>query len=259
MNHSRAIVTGACSVLFAASAIAVFGLLGAPAAHAANCGITAGSIDQITAIQNDPSLSPSDEIKRELALRKILVGETIVCAEQEEQTFQANLATTTVPSDVQSLKSQLLGNLRESANFYSSEMAQLNVVGVAGTKAVAQQVFAWRQSSFLPLGENVNNFILWAQNQNLFNTAQVRMNQTQSAVSFLENASPNADLETAFNNAQSSFNDAQTENVAAKTALIQNLSADQSLVLIKQSLASLSDTYQGFSDVSTAISKILPQ
>jgi len=245
--------------LFASAAAVVFGFAGVPAAHAADCGITAGSIAQITAIQNDPSLSSSDEIKRELALRKILVGETIVCAEQEAQTFQANLATTTVPSDVQSLQSQLSGNLTEAESFYNSEMEQLNVVGIAGTKVVAQQVLAWRASTFIPLGENVNNFILWAQNQDLFNTAQIRMNQTQSAVSFLEAASPNTDLQTAFNNAQTSFNNAQTENAAAKAALIQNLSPDQSLALIKQSLSSLSDTYQGFSDVSTAISKILPQ
>jgi len=259
MNHLKDTATGAFSVLFAASAIFIFGLLGTPSAHAAECGITPGNVAQIAAIQNDPSLSSSDEIKRELALRKILVGETIVCAEQEVQTFQANLATTTVPNDVQSLKSQLLGNLDEASSFYNSEMAQLNVVGIAGTKVIAEQVLTWRQSSFLPLGENVNNFILWAQNQNLFSTAQTRMGQTQSAVLFLESASPNPALQTAFNNAQSSFSDAESENAAAKTALIQNLSPDQSLALIKQSLGSLSDTYQGFSTVGTLISKILPQ
>jgi hypothetical protein len=259
MNHQKTIASSAFITLFVAGVIFVSGSIHIPTAHAADCGITPGNVAQIATIQNDPSLSASDAIKRELTLRKMLVGETIVCAEQEAQTFQTNLASTTVPSDVQSLQSQLLGNLNEAANFYNSEMAQLNVVGIAGTKAIAQQVLAWRASSFIPLSESVNNFILWAQNQDLFNTAQIRMNQTQSAVSFLEAASPNANLQTAFDKTRSSFNDAETENAATKTALIQNLSPDQSLTLIKQSLASLSDTYQGFSDVSTAISKILPQ
>jgi len=251
--------TTAFSALLVAGVIFIFGIVRAPAAHAAECGITAGDIAQITAIQNDPSLSTSDEIKQELALRKILVGDTIVCAEQEVQTIQTNLASTTAPSDVQSLQSQLLGNLNEAANFYDSEMAQLNVVGIAGTKAIAAQVLSWRQSSFLPLSEGVNNFILWAQNQNLFSTAQTRMNQTESAVAFLEAASANPDLQTAFNSAQSSFNDAESENAAAQAALVQNLSPDQSLALIKQSLASLSTTYQNLFTVSNLINGIIPQ
>jgi hypothetical protein len=258
MIHPKTIATAACSALLAIGAIFIFGILRVPAAHAADCGITAGDIAQITAIENDPSLTPSDEIKRELALRKILVGETIVCAEQEAQTFQTNLASTTVPSDVQSLQSQLLGNLNQAEGFYNSEMQQLNVVGIAGTEAVAQQVLAWRENTFIPLSENVNNLILWAQNQNLFSTAQVRMGQTQSAVSFLESASPNPDLQTAFANAQSSFNDAESENAAAKAALIESLSPDQSLALIKQSLGSLSTTYQNLFTVSNLINTILP-
>ena len=135
----------------------------------------------------------------------------------------------------------------------------MNGAGIAGTEAVAQEVLSWRAGTFLPLSENVNNFILWAQNQDLFNTAQTRMTQTQRAVSFLESASPNADLQTAFDAARSSFNDAESENAAAKAAFAQGLSPDQGLALIKQSLDSLSATYQNFFTVSTAISKILPQ
>jgi hypothetical protein len=259
MKRSKIIATTAFSALFAAGAVFIFGIAGTPTAHAAECGITAGDIAQVAAIQNDPSLTPSDEMKQELLARKNLVGETIACAEQEAQTFEINLTAISAPSDVQSLRSQLLGDLSQAASFYNSEMAQLNVVGIAGTKAIAQQVLSWHESSFIPLGENVNNFILWAQNQNLFNTAATRMSQTQSAVAFLEAASPNPALQTAFNKAQSSFNDAEAENAAAQAALVQNLSPDQSLALIKQSLASLSDTYQGFFNVSTLISKILPQ
>lgn len=246
--------------LFAAGAIFVSTFLRAPVAHAAsNCAITAGDIAKITAIQNDPTLSSSQEITQELALRKQLVGKTILCAEQEAQTFQANLASTSVESDAQPLQTQLLSNLNSASSFYNLELAKLNGAGISGTEAVAQEVLSWRAGTFLPLSENVNNFILWAQNQDLFNTAQTRMTQTQRAVSFLESASPNADLQTAFDAARSSFNDAESENAAAKAAFAQGLSPDQGLALIKQSLDSLSATYQNFFTVSTAISKILPQ
>jgi hypothetical protein len=252
MNYSKTIIVSASAVLLVAG---VFGVTGfrVSTAHAADCGITAIDLKQITAIQNDPSLDDSQEMQQELAVRKQLVNKTIVCAQQEVQTLQKNLQATTVQSDAQPLQAQLLGRLGEATNFYNLELAKLKGVGISGSEAVAQEVFAWRQSTFIPLGKNVNNFILWSQNQNLFKTAGTRMTQTQQAVVFLENTKPNTDLQAAFNKAQSSYNDAISENDTAKDALNQNLSPDQSLALIKQSLASLSATYQNFSAVSALI------
>ena len=272
MHYSKTIAVSALSALFAAGAVFVLGFLRMPVAYAAakvtvttaaasadQCGITTADIAQIVAVQNDPTLAYADEIKQELVLRKLLVGETIDCAQREVQMLQASLASTSAPGSAQQLQSQLTGDLTEATGFYSNELAKLNVVGLAGTKQIAQEMLTWRAGTFLPLSENVNNFILWAQNQNLFSTAQTRMTQTQRAVSFIEGATPNPALQTALNSAQSSFNDAQTKNAAAEQALTQNLSPDQTLGLIKQSLSSLSDTYKGFSNVSTIIGNILPQ
>lgn len=259
MNRLKTIATSASFALLAAGALFFGGLFSAHTAHAADCGITAGDVAQITAIENDPALSASQEIVQELALRKQLVGETIACAVQEAQTFQATLASTTVESDAQPLQAQLLSDLSGATNYYDLELAKLNGAGIAGTESVAQEVLAWRDGTFLPLSENVNNFILWAQSQNLFDTAQERMTATQRAVAFLETASPNPALQSALDSAQSSFNDAENENASAKSALAQGLSPDQTLSLIKQSLSSLSDTYQGFFNVSTIIGTILPQ
>jgi hypothetical protein len=259
MNRHKALITAA--FFFLVAGIAGVALFRAPAAHAATeCGITASDIDQITAIQNDASLTNAQEIDQELALRKQLVGETITCAEQEVQTLQTNLQNaSSVGSDAQPLQAQFLGDLNDAGNFYALEQAKLNGAGIAGTKAVAQEVLAWREGTFTPLSENVNNFILWAQNQNLFDTANTRMTATQRAVSFLENASPNTDLQNAFDEAQASFSAAESENAAAKAALAQDLSPDQSLSLIKQSLDSLSSTYQSFFTVGNLINGILPQ
>ncbi len=266
MNYSKTIAVSTFFTLCAAGVVFVPGFLHMPVAHADataaaadECGVTQADVAQITAVQNDPTLAYADEIKRELVLRQLLVGETIDCAQQEVQTLQTSLASTSAPNSAQQLQSQLAGDLNEATGFYNNELAKLNVVGIAGTKEIAQEVLTWRAGTFLPLSENVNNFILWAQNQDLFSTARTRMTQTQRAVWFIEGATPNPALQTALNSAQSSFNDAQTENAAAEAALTENLSPDQTLGLIKQSLSSLSDTYDGFSDVSTIISGILPQ
>ena len=274
MHYSKTIAVSTLSVLFVAGAVFVSGFLRAPVAHADTgvaraaaatvtvvdeCGITQADVAQIAAIQDDQALAYADEIKQELVLRKLLVRETIDCAQQEVQALQTSLASTSAPGSAQQLQSQLAGDLNEATGFYNNELAQLDVVGIAGTKEIAREVLMWRAGTFLPLSENVNNFILWAQNQDLFSTAQTRMTQTQRAVSFIEGATPNPALQSALASAQSSFNDAQTENAAVEQALAQDLSPDQTLGLIKQSLSSLSDTYKGFSNVSTIVSGILPQ
>ena len=259
MKYQKITIVGISFALCVAGAIFISGAFRIPVAHAADCGITAADINQITAIQNDPSLSYSDEIKQELAVRKNLVGETIVCAQQEVQTFKTSLASSSVSSADRDLQSQLAGRLNDASNFCTIKLANLNNAGIVGSEEIAQQVLAWRQGTFIPLSEDVNNFILWSGNQDLFDTAQTRMSQTQNAVSFLENTSPNSALQSALDAASVSFGDARNENIAAKAALTQGLSPDQTLALIKQSLDSLSTTYQNFFTVSTLIKTILPQ
>jgi hypothetical protein len=228
-------------------------------ASASGCTISATDLAQLSAIQNDPTLSSSEEIKAELALRQKLVGETITCAQQDVQTLQAVLASTTVDSNSQALQSELSGQLDNVTTFYNLELTKLNGSGISGTQAIAKEVLEERTGAFAPLADQVNNFILWTQNQALFDTAQTRMDQTSRAVAFLESATPNAALQTAFNAALASFTTAQSQNAQAKAALLEGLPASQSLMLIKQSLDSLSTTYQNFSTIGTLIKNILPQ
>jgi predicted permease len=245
---------------------AMFGLLtgvvfslSAKTAHADDCSLTTNDFAQLTAVQNNTSLSYSDELQQELAIRKQLVGKTITCTEAEVAVLKATVASTTVDSDSATLQSQLFDKLNDASNFFTIQSTKLNTAGIAGTEAIARDTLAYRTGSYTTLVSQINNFILWSQNQNLFATAQARMDQTQRAVSFLESASSNSDLQTAFDQAYSSFQTAQTQNVAAKTALMQSLPPDQSLALIKQSLDSLSATYQDFFTVSADIKQLLPQ
>jgi hypothetical protein len=259
MKYQKVFILSAFFVLlFVAGAFGVAGFQ-TKTALADDCGVTSADIAQITAIQNNPNLTSSQELTEELALRKQLVGLTITCAEQEVQTLQINLQNAPTSTQTQVLESQLAGDLNDASNFYTIELTKLNGVGIAGSEAIAGEVFSWRQSTFAELSENINNYILWSQNQSLFDTAETRMNQTQRAVSFLEGASPNPDLQTAFDAAASSFSTAQSENAEAKAALAEGLSPDQSLLLIQQSLASLATTYQNFSTVGEIINTILPQ
>ncbi|HVN26380.1 MAG TPA: hypothetical protein VMT99_01875 [Candidatus Paceibacterota bacterium] len=223
------------------------------------CAPSAADLKKLAAIQNDPTLSYADELRQELALRKQLLGQTIECASAEAQALQQSLKNVTSTGDVAAVQSELSGRLDDALNFYAIELDKLNDVGISGSQAVAKEVLAWRTGSYEPLVGAVNNFILWSKSQDLFAMAQVRMDQTSRAVSFLESAAPNADLENAFVAARASLADAMSENQSARQALVQSLPPDETLPLIQQSLSSLSDTYQQFLAVSNAIKALLPQ
>ena len=246
------------ATLFAALSSVSFVFYGG-VAHADDvCALKATDIDKITAIQNDPSLSAMEEIKQEVAMRKQLVTETITCAQTEVTTLRATLASAPATSDTKNIQSQLLSNLDDASDFYNIEAVKLDSAGISGSKTIVREIIAWRAGTYVPLEGKVNNYLLWTQNQILFDTAQTRMDQTQRAVSFMESASANADLQNAFNDAYASFQNAKEQNALAKNALEQSVSPDQSLALIKQSLDSLSSTYQKFFAVSDAIKALLP-
>lgn len=232
----------------------------APAQAADTCGVTTDDIAQIVAVQNDPSLSASQEVVAELALRKTLVSKVIACAQGETASLRKALAGVhTSGNAAQGIQSQLQGRVADADHFYAIELSKLNDAGIAGTEGIAGEVLAWRGGTYGPLAGQVGDFILWNANQPLFTVAQTRMDQTQQAVSFLEGASANAALQQAFNDAYASFQSAKQENAAAEQALQQSLPPDQTLALIKQSLADLQTTYQKFFAVSGIIQTLLPQ
>jgi hypothetical protein len=222
-----------------------------------DCAISTSDVAVISAIQTDPTLSYNDEITKELAARKQLLSKTIACAKNEVTSLQAEVNAVSVASTDQSMQAQLLGQINDAENYYDIELQKLNGSGIRGSELIAQEILSWRASTYTELSSNVDNFVLWSQNQSLFQTASSRMAQITPMVSFLAQAN-NSDLAAAFSAAQTSFNNAQSENAAARNALVQSLAPDPTLALIKQSLQSLSDTYQKFFDVSTIIQALLP-
>jgi hypothetical protein len=148
--------------------------------------------------------------------------------------------------------------LGDAMNYYDLELAKVSDAGIAGTEAVASEVLAWRAENYVPLSAQVANVILWSGNQNLFGVANTRLTQTGAVVNFLEGAAPNPSLQDSYANAQVLMQTANEENEAAKNALLESLSPDQSLALITQSLQDLSKAYKQFSDINTTVQTLLP-
>ena len=224
-----------------------------------DCSLTTADIEALQAIQNDPTLTPSEELNEELALRKTLLATTISCAVKDTNVLEQTLNAATPANQAgAAIQSTLSGKLNDAINFYDLESSKLATVGISGTKAVAQELLSWREANELPLEGQVNNFILWNENQALFQTAQSRLAQTQYVVSFIESAAPSGDLQNALSAVIQPLQNAEDDNTQAGTALAQFLPADQSLALIQESLQSLATAYQKFSDLNTLIQQLLP-
>lgn len=235
------------------------GLRAAHADVADDCMLSAADFASLQAIQTNPALSPSQELSQELALRKQLLGQTLTCATNNANSLQKTLNAFS-PTDAASanIQSTLVGKINDTLGFYGIEAAKLNGAGISGTEAIAREIIAWRSANYDPLAGQVNNFILWSQNQNLFQTAKNRVNQTRQIVNFIGTVSGNNNLQANFNAAQAAFNDAASQNQAAEYALAQLQPSDQSLALIQQSLQSLANAYQKFSDLNTLLQTLLP-
>jgi hypothetical protein len=228
-----------------------------PIARAADeCVISVDDLSAIQAIQSNPNLGYLDEINQELAARKQLLSKTITCAEKEAQSLKLEVTGATVAAKDKDLQSQFAGKIDDAVNYYNIELGKLNGSGIKGSEQIAKEVLAWRASAYAGLASDVDNFVLWSQNQNLFKTASDRMAQITPMVSFLSQANNN-DLTSAFAAAQLSFSAAENENVSARNALAQSLSPGDTLAIVKQSLQSLADTYQNFFNVSDIIQKLL--
>jgi hypothetical protein len=223
---------------------------------AGDCAISADDLSAIQAIQSNTALSYLDEINQELSMRKQLLSKTITCAENDAQSLKLEVNGISVAAADKNIQSQLSGRIDDAVNYYNIELGKLNGSGIKGSEQIAEEVLSWRASTYAELASSADNFVLWTQNQNLFQIASARMAQITPMVSFLSQANNN-DLARAFAAAQTSFNAAENENASVRSALAEFLSPNQTLIVIKQSLQSLADTYQKFFNVSEIIQKLL--
>lgn len=221
------------------------------------CGITTNDLTAIQTIQTNASLSYIGEIQQELAVRRNLLSETIQCATTAAEQTKTALDNTAVDPSLENLKTQWSDRLGSAISYYNLQLQKVNEVGISGTETIAKEVLAWRKNNYTPLAENVLSFTTWSNNQTLFTTAANRLAQVDNLVaSPLFSESP--DVQNDYEEAADSLNTAENQNTAAENALMQSLSPDQSLLFIKQSLDSLSSTYQYFFNISSLVQSLLP-
>ena len=220
---------------------------------ASDCAVTQDDVATIKTIQGDPTLSYASKMAQELIVRKTLLAKTITCAKGEIGTLRDTLhVVSSTESGSVSIQAQLMSRLDDASNYYDLESDKLADAGIMGTEQVAKEILSWRGNVLAPLGNQIDSFVMWSENQPLFTAATARMAQVSRIVSFLAATNDN-DLASAFSKAQATFHAAQDQNAATEKAITQSLSGDEVSALMRQSLQSLADTYQNFFSISTII------
>lgn len=221
------------------------------------CNVTVGDLAAVRAIQDNISLSYLDEIQQELAARRNLLSKTIACAEADAEQAKTDLDAVAVDPSLDNLKSQWSDRLSGAISYYNLQLQKVSEVGISGTESIAKEILTWRQDNYAPLALNVSNFVEWSTNQALFTTTEGRLAQIDNlANSPLFSESP--DVQNDYEEAAASFKTAEDQNTSAENAFSQSLPPEQSFIFIKESLDSLSSTYQHFFDISNLIQSLLP-
>ena len=227
------------------------------AADTPQCTLSQDKFDELATVQNDISLSYLTEIKKELAIRKQLLGETMDCAMSEAESVRTNLSGATLnDSAMQNLKSRLMDQLDNAENYFALQKSKINDLGLQGSKDFAKNLNEWRDGNYKPAAENANDLIIWANNQGLFQSAEARINQISRTMVLLTIVD-NDEIQNLWDEARASLSDAVKENESAKTSLGGFAPSEESSSHIKSSLDFLSLTYKNLLALAGVITKSL--
>lgn len=215
-------------------------------------------VQGLVEVQNNPNLSYPQNVQEELRLRKDILRKIVDCSVTEVQKLEDTTRNLPEPNNnVAFLKSKFLDRLGEAVDYYNLQKSKVDDVGLQGSKDLAKNLRTWRANTYAPLAADAGNLIVWVKNQDLFATADWRFRQITQTVNSL-NLLDQEDIRTYYNEAQQRLNQAKALNDDAGLSLGRTSSPDDTANKIKASLSALSDTYQTFFDLSTAVKKLLP-
>lgn len=240
------------AVLFCAAAL----VARTDTVRAADCGVDKKNFDKLASIENDPSLGYAAAVKLELGIRKNILHMIVRCAVDEASGLKNRIdgASLAEPAAV-AVRSKLGNELDNAVNYYRTQEAKIDDLGLQGSKDFSGNLEAWRMGNYELVKETGNNFLIWADDQAIFETAEGRMDQLTQTVTLLKFAYVE-EVQNLWHDAENQFAEAKRLNKKSGDDLM-TASPDEALATIKSSLDALSKTYEKLSDLITAINKQL--
>lgn len=218
-------------------------------------------LNTLSTIQKNQTSDGRQTIIQELRVRKEMLASILMCATQEIKTIETSLEGAPIAKNepqLEELRTQFEDQLTEVINFYQSQLAKINDLGLQGSKDLARTILRWRTSNVVPLKGNVASFLLWRENQGLFQAADDRFSEITRALQALDLAE-HRDIKTLLDTSEKNLDDAKTMNEEIKKTFESKEIPDDMFARIKASLASLAATYQTFFELSKAVQTALPR
>ena len=139
-------------ILLSATIFAAAGIRGTTFAQE-SCNLNQEKFAELEAIQNNFGLDPLLKIRQELAIRKSLLKDVVDCATEEILVLKSEFdGVKTTNTDVLTLKNQFSGWFLDVTNYYAIQKANIDNLGLLGSKDFAKSFSAWRDRNFNPRG-----------------------------------------------------------------------------------------------------------
>lgn len=202
--------------------------------------------------RNDGSL---DNLRSELAARKTVISQVLDCAIGDAATLQSGIASLSInDSDIKNIQNRLLSKFDDAINYYRFQKTLINDLGIEGSKRFSRSLKEWRASSYEPFAELGTNFVIFAKNQELFQTTGNRLNQIKRTLQALK-LTDNETVQGLLRSAEDSFGKAKEDNSRAEEIFKRLSWPNDSSSLIKSSLEYLKETYQNFFDIRNEVGR----
>lgn len=201
---------------------------------------------------NDDSLA---SVRAALATRKAILKTLIECGRGDALALRDTVKNLSLyGDDTKMLQQSLVSNLDEAIASYERYATQVLDVGIRSSQDVARSLLAWRKAVYIPLEARASHFIIWANNQDVFDKAGkriIQVSQIMRSLSLLDNE----DIKKSFSDAQHAFENAKQANNDARTVLLKKGEPENELAIIKRSLELLATTYAHLFELSKMLGK----
>lgn len=204
----------------------------------------------------ESALPLDSELRAELDLRKSILREVIGCGVGDAQALQGRLRDARISdSDIVLLRNNLVHKLDDAIRYYESQRSRIDVMGIQGSKNAARALREWRASQYAPLENVAEELFLWNRNQELFMTAEKRFREVEQAVNMFK-LIENEDVRVLVGSAAMNVERARGANERAREMLLA-FDVPRALQEIKNSLETLSATYESFLTLSEKVRELL--
>lgn len=216
---------------------------------------------QLNELENlkNADLSKEEKLSAEEKLKKEIVISLFNCSLKEVDFLKSKLEELSLSDEgAKIIRQELIEKLNTIADYYKTQKEESEISNSFDIKITAKNLKNWREENYKPIQQKIATFILWVNNQALFDTAQIRFDKLSQAAKALKIIDQDEkEIQNLIQKASDILKTAQTNNFLAKQALKNSNFANDALIFIRASLNNLHQVYQVFLELGGNIRRLL--